>query len=126
MDKLNVITLKPSRIAVYLRAIVFLLSVIALWLCGLDVAFKILLTVMLSALSVWDYCQQKQLPLAVIDVEQIELVDEQLVLPWLIVLSFRVNTPGEKNGGKKITLALWPDMAHADELRRLRVFLRNR
>jgi hypothetical protein len=54
----------------------------------------------------------------------VELVNEQLVLPWLVVLNFRINEAGEKNPGKIYILALWPDMATADDLRRLRVWLR--
>jgi len=138
MDRLTAISLKPSRLALHAHSFVLLLAITAVWLCGLSVWLKCLLTMMLLCAGVWQHQKLKQLPCRAIGFEQeqwwlliqnnkimIELVNEQLVLSWLVVLSFRVNKPGEKDSGKKMTLALWPDMADADDLRRLRVFLRN-
>lgn len=138
MDRLTAIPLKPSHIALYLHAAVLLLAVIALWLCGLSVWLKFLLTILLSGLSFREYQKQKYVLFSAIGFEQehwwalvhnqkvmIELLNEQLVLPWLIVLNFRVNQSDEKESGKKYSLALWADMAHVDDLRRLRVFLGN-
>jgi len=121
MDRLTAIPLRASNIAFYLHTIVLVLSIMALWLCGLPLWCKFLLT----GAGMWLLRKQKLLPVSVIDFEQIELVNEQLVLSWLIVLNFRVNESGEKNSGKKYALALWPDMASVDDLRRLRVFLRS-
>ena len=49
---------------------------------------------------------------------EVTLVKEQLVLPWLVVLHLQLDA-------KQIDLALWLDSAAADDLRRLRVFLRH-
>jgi len=138
MELLITITFKSSRIARYLHIFVLLLALVALWLCGLNLWIKLLLTIALLCIGMWQYQQLKQLTVSMLGLEQeqwwalirnqrtpVELVDEQLVLPWLIVLNFRVDESGEKNSGKKYTLALWSDMAHADDLRRLRVLLRN-
>lgn len=132
MDRLAAISFKSSYIARYVHAIVFLFTIIALWLCGLLVWLKVVLTAVLLCACVWQHRKQKQFQVSAIGFEQgqwwalihshkltIELVNEQLVLPWLMVLNLR-----EKESGKKYALALWPDTASADDLRRLRVFLR--
>jgi len=131
MERLLAIPLKSSRITLYLHGGVLLLSILALWLCGLLVWIKLLLTAVLFVAALWQY--QKQMPIRAIGIEQtqwwllyrehkifVELVNEQLVLSWLVVLNIR-----EKESGKKHVLALWPDTASADDLRRLRVLLRN-
>lgn len=133
MDRLTNIILKPSCIALCLHAAVLCLSLIALWLCGLSWWLKLFLSILLLCTGILQHKKQKCLFVSAIGLEQekwwallqnrkvrIELVNEQLVLPWLVVLNWR-----EAGTGKKYALVLWPDMAHADDLRRLRVQLRN-
>jgi hypothetical protein len=138
MERLTAVVLKLSQITFYLHSMALVLAMVALWLCGLLWWLKLLFTMALLCAALWQHGKQKQLPLQAIVYEQgqwwalihnhktvIELVHAQLVLPWLMVLNFRINEAGEKNSGKKQTLVLWPDMASPEDLRRLRVWLRN-
>lgn len=139
MERLTTITLQPSRMAFYLHRAILLLSLLALWLCGLSWWWKVAISAALLAAALfyekkWHETKHKQLPVSALGCEQaqwwvlvgddkrlVELVGAQVVLSWLVVLSMR-----EKNSGKKYALALWPDMACGEDLRRLRVWLRNR
>lgn len=138
MDKLSTIAIKPSRIARYVHLAVLLLAIAALWWCGLSLWIKSLLTALLLCVGAWQYQQLKQPTVSAFGLEQeqwwaliqnqkinIELVNEQLVLSWLMVLTFHVNQSGKKEFEKKYSLVLWPDSAHHEDLRRLRVVLRN-
>lgn len=139
MDRLTAVTLHTSRISFYLRTVVLLLALAALWLCGLSWWWQAALSAALLAGAFWQETKCKQLSVSALGCEQeqwwalvddvkrpVELVGAQLVLSWLIVLNFRINEADEKKSAKKYALALWPDTAKSDDLRRLRVWLRNR
>jgi len=138
MDRLAAIPLKPSQITIYLHLAVLLLSLTALWLCGLLWVWKFFISVALLGAALWWHQRQQPLSVVALGCEQaqwwvrvgehktgIDLVSAQLVLPWLVVLNFRIKEPREKNSVKQHTLVLWPDTASTEDLRRLRVCLRN-
>jgi hypothetical protein len=132
MDEFSIISLKPSRIALYLQAGVLVLAWIALALSGLSWIFKsgLILLLLLTGfhclrqqrsamISSMGYGQQQDWVMRNQKKVAVDLQGEQLVLPWLVVIQWR-----EKESGKKGALALWPDSARKDDLRRLKVFLR--
>lgn len=130
MDGLLPITLKPSRGAFYLAIAAALLAVLAVWLSGLDALVKSLLT----ALLVWVIAHRQAGPPVTLGCTNgqwwlldqgchhrvpVERRGDLCVLAWLVVMKYR-----RSDNGKTLVLALWPDSADSEELRRLRVFLR--
>jgi|SRR5690606_8106623 len=132
MEEFFSISLKPSRMAVVLPVALTGLALIAMGLSGLSWALKGWSMLLLISVSVYYFHKSQQLRITAIGYGSqqlwlmrsqekiaIELQDEQLVLSWLVVMQWR-----EKERGKKGALALWPDSAHPEDLRRLRVLLR--
>lgn len=132
MEELSVISLKPSRIAIYLQGIVWILAMVAIVISGFSWLLKSSLILLLLT-AFYQVNTQRKIMISCISFGQqqgwiimrdkkkfvVELQGEQLVLPWLVVLQWR-----EKESRQQGALALWPDSAQKDDLRRLRVFLR--
>lgn len=131
MEELAYISLKPSRIARYLHLTVTLLALFALVSSGLLWWLKIILAGLL-VVSGWQWWRDRCMPVQAIACADgqwrvwtscgethVELTLAPLVLSWLVVLQWRA-----PHNGKRYGLALWPDSAHQDDLRKLRVFLR--
>lgn len=132
MEELACISLKPSRIAMGVRRIVLAMSLAAIGLSGLSWTFKGCLGLLLLLAGLYDRDKQgkavitgigygEQRGWVMINQEKVavDLQGEQLVLPWLVVVQWQ-----ERESRKKGALALWPDSAATDDLRRLRIFLR--
>jgi hypothetical protein len=107
------------------------LTAFAVLLCGLPWLVKMILMLVLLGACRWQHypckpaitligCEQGQWWAMIAGLRApLVLVDEQLVLTWLVVLHLR-----DMQTGVVYHLALWPDSAHRDDLRRLRVFLK--
>lgn len=132
MEEFSVISLKRSRIATFLQGMVLVLALVAIGLSGLAGTLKLWLALLLLLTGLHYTRQQQNIMMSRIGYGQqqawvmigqekiaVDLQGEQLVLPWLVVIQWK-----EKESGKKGALALWPDSAANDDLRRLRVFLR--
>lgn len=140
MDEALVISLKPSRIERCLQWSLLLLALLALALSGLSALAKVFLALLTLALLVPGLLvpgllrgeKQQSVFVSTIAWEAgswwivrggqriaIELRGEQRVLSWLVALQWR-----ESAGTRRGSLALWPDSADAEALRRLRLRLR--
>jgi hypothetical protein len=131
MDGLSPIPLADSRIPVMLSRLASVLAALAVLMCGLPWLVKMIFLLVLLGADRWQ--QRSHTPaITLIGCEQerwwaviaglrtpLVPVDEQLVLTWLVVLHLR-----DTRSGAVHHLALWPDSAHRDDLRRLRVFLK--
>lgn len=134
MEDLPWIPLKPSRIARHLHGGVAVLAILALWCSALPWWLNTIMTLLLAAAARWRWQRDTCLLVSGLACREgtwllrgasgelrAELVGEQVVLPWLVVLQWR-----DLQGNKPVSLSLWPDSAVQDDLRRLRVFLRYR
>lgn len=130
MDGLLPVTLKPSRMAFYLAVAAVLLAVLAVWLSGINVLVKLLLVCLL----LWVIAYHQGVPPVTVGCTNgqwwlldqgsghripVERCGDLCVLAWLVVMQYR-----RSDNGKTFVLALWPDSADREDLRRLRVFLR--
>lgn len=134
MDRLDIITLKPSCISLRLHLGILLLALASVLLCGLSWLIKIPLVLCFSGrlFPVRNHFRVVKMGFeqghwwAIVDNGEmignkmkIQLIGEQLVLPWLVVMNIRVEDSRQKH-----SFVLWRDTADKDDLRRLRVFLR--
>lgn len=132
MEELAYISLTPSRMARYVQGIAVALALSALWISGLAWWLDIFLSLLLVAILLRQWRRDREVWVQGLDCaggrwrlwtsrgeQTVELRREQLVLSWLVVLQWC-----DPVSGKSAALALWPDSASPDDLRRLRVFLR--
>jgi hypothetical protein len=132
MEELAYISLAPSRVARYVHLGATLLALLAFSSSGMAGGLKIILASLLVVVSIWQWRKGEDLPVLGFACVKgqwclwtpggehgVEMMCEPLVLSWLVVLQWRY-----KESGKRCALALWPDSASQDDLRRLRVFLR--
>jgi len=137
MEDLSFIALKPSRIARNLHVVLALLALLALCLSGVGSIWKVLLALLLLWAALWQWRRDQSVPVKGLSCKsgrwcflindreyQGELCGEQRVLSWWVMLQWREDTMQKKTMQKKKVLALWPDSADPEDLRRLRVFLR--
>lgn len=130
MDGLSPLTLKSSRLALSIYLVLVVFAAGSVMLSGLSLLLKSLFILLL----VLFVCVRRSTPPVQLACtaqqwwmqeqpghEQIalELCGDVLVLAWLVVVKFR-----RRDNDKTVTLALWPDSAGSEDLRRLRVFLR--
>ena len=133
MDWQHTLDINPSRIAMRLSLLVTVLCLLALALCGLSLVMKGWLALLLVAGRVRQQRMQENVVVSRIGYGQqqwwgvvrgeycrFELVGQQLVLHWLMVLHVR-----DLETAKIFHIVLWPDSASHDALRRLRVILRH-
>lgn len=132
MERLNTITLNFSVTLARLRLAVFVLSLLAIASCGLDLWIKLALLLMVAGHYVTAYHQSRREVVQGLGFEQgdwfiiknnekrfVELFGQQLVLPYFVMLNLQ-----DKNNGKKYYLPLLFDAVDEGGLRRLRIFLR--